>query len=308
MTLHPQAEAALAQWATGPPVRTLDPEGIRVRRAAGREEGLAEVKEAAGAVEDVDAGGVPCRLLRPAPGDGRVDAALGCLVYLHGGGFVFGDLETHDAQSRRLANRTGRAVLAVDYRRPPEHVFPAALVDSTTALDWLLVHGESLGLDTGRVALAGDSAGGNLAIGVALRRPGRLEAVVLVHPFLDPATGAPSYASTTGGLDREDAQWYWQQYVEPGSGPEVWADPELAPLRSEELHALPRTLVQIAEADTLADENRALVRRARDQGADVVVVTYAGMVHGFWRHPELFDAAGEALADLAHFLAGPDPG
>ena len=149
---------------------------------------------------------------------GVADEPPAVLLYLHGGGFVLGDLETHDAQSRRLANRTGRAVLAVDYRRPPEHPFPAALVDSVTALDWLVEHTADLDVDGRRIGVVGDSAGANLAIGTALRRPGRLDTAVLVYPFLDPEAGSASYASTQGGLDREDALWFWRHYLgeEPG--------------------------------------------------------------------------------------------
>jgi acetyl esterase len=303
--LHPQSEAALALWAQEPAVRTLDAEGVRQQRNAGREAGMAEAKERVGSVEDLSADGVPCRLVRPlgdATGAGPTTPA--CLLYLHGGGFVFGDLETHDAQARRLANRTGRAVLSVDYRRPPEHVFPAALHDCVTALEWVLEQGGARGLDTARTAVVGDSAGANLAIGTALRRPGRLEAAVLVYPFLDPATAAASYSSTRGGLDREDARWFWRQYVEPGAGRDVLEDPELAPLRSTRLGSLPRTLVQIAGCDTLADEDEELVRLAREQGADVTALTYDGMVHGFWRHPALFDSAESALSDASSFLTG----
>lgn len=301
--LHPQSERALALWGEQPSVRTLDAEGIRQQRLLAREAGLAEAKEDVASVEDLSADGVPCRLVRPAPAVAPLESGA-CLVYLHGGGFVFGDLETHDAQARRLANRTGRAVLAVDYRRPPEHVFPAALHDCVTALDWLGEHGPAYGLDPSRSAMLGDSAGANLAVGALLRRPGACHAAVLVYPFLDPTLASASYSSRSGGLDRDDARWYWEQYVEDDGRAEVWQDPELAPLRSPSLGGLPRTLVQIAGADTLADEDRALVRVARDQGADVTATTYDGMVHGFWRHPDLFDAAEEALADAAAFLRG----
>ncbi len=299
MTLHPQSVAALALWGEAPAVRTLDAEGIRVRRAAAREEGLAEAKEQVARSTDVDAGGVPARLLRPH--GAQAEEHLPALVYLHGGGFVLGDRESHDAPSRRLANRTGRVVLVVDYRRPPEHAFPAALVDSVAALDWLVGHGAEHGVDVRRVGVVGDSAGANLAIGTALRRPGVLDAAVLVYPFLDPEAGSASYASTSGGLDRQDALWFWQQYVEPGDD-RVLHDPELAPLRSTRLGELPRTLVQLAGEDTLVDEGRALVSRARDLGADVTELTYDGMVHGFWRHPAMFDAAEQALADAVAWL------
>lgn len=302
MSLHPQSVAALALWSEAPAVHTLDADGIRARRATAREEGLAEPKEDVAQAVDVDADGVPARLLRPHGAD--PEEHLPALVYLHGGGFVLGDLETHDAPSRRLANRTGRVVLVVDYRRPPEHVFPAALVDSVAALDWLVEHGDAHGVDVRRIGVVGDSAGANLAIGTALRRPGVLEAAVLVYPFLDPEAGSASYASTEGGLDREDGLWFFQQYVEPGDD-RVLRDPELAPLRSTRLGELPRTLVQIAGEDTLVDEDRELVARARDLGADVTELTYDGMIHGFWRHPAMFDAAEQALADAVAWLDRP---
>lgn len=302
MSLHPQAAAALAQWAEGPAVHTLDVSGIRTRRATAREDGLAEPKEDVASATDVDAGGVPCRLLRPVGAD--PDEPLAALLYLHGGGFVLGDLETHDAQSRRLANRTGRAVLSVDYRRPPEHPFPAALVDSVTALDWLVDQAADLGVDARRIGVVGDSAGANLGIGAALRRPGRLDVAVLVYPFLDPDAASASYASTQGGLDRDDALWFWQHYLGEDGDSARARDPEVAPLHSTRLGELPPTLVQIAGEDTLVDEDRAFVARARDLGADVTVLEYDGMVHGFWRNPDLFDAAGQALSDAVDWLRG----
>jgi acetyl esterase len=125
MVLHPRAEAAVALWS----------------------------REPVGRVEDLDADGVPCRLFRP-------EGASGVIVFLHGGGFVFGDLDSHDAQSRRVANRTGMAVLAVDYRRPPEHRFPAGVDDVDAAVAWLTLNASSAGLDLTRMVALGDSAGG----------------------------------------------------------------------------------------------------------------------------------------------------
>jgi acetyl esterase/lipase len=292
VTLHPQAVAALELWSQGPPVTSLGPDGIGARRAEARREAAAESREPVDLVEDVDASGVPARLYRPA-------GAERSLLFLHGGGFVFGDLDTHDAQSRRLANRTGSAVLAVDYRRPPEHRFPAAPDDADAALHWLLDRAPSLGLDRARVVAVGDSAGGNLALVAALRNPGALVATVLVYPFLDPATAAASYAWSDGGLSRDEAAWYWRQYAH---GSEDLTDPDLAPALSTRLGACPPTLVQVAEHDVLVEEDLDLARRLADAGVPVEVRSYRGMVHGFWRHPALFDAAAEALDDIAAFL------
>ena len=304
MTLHPQAVRALELWAQGPQVTDpgFGPAGIGALRRAARAAAAAEEREPVRSVEDLDADGVPCRLYRPA---GVEPPSV--LVYLHGGGFVFGDLETHDGQARRLANRTGLAVLAVDYRRPPEHPFPAAVHDTDAALAWLLREGKGRDVDVTRPVVVGDSAGANLALGLVLRHPDRIEATVLVYPFLDPDLAAPSYdREDGGGLSRAEARWYWQQYVD---APGDLAHPDLAPLRSDRAR-LGRiggpVLVQAAEHDPLVDENRLLADRLSDAGVDVRLSTYPGMVHGFWRHPQLFDAAEQALAEIADFLRAVD--
>lgn len=300
MTLHPQAVRALELWAQGPQVTDpgFGPEGVAALRRAAREAAAAEPRESVGAVEDVDADGVACRLYRPAGVD-----VPGVLLYLHGGGFVLGDLETHDAQARRLANRTGLAVLSVDYRRPPEHRFPAAADDACTALRWARRDADHRGLDASRVALCGDSAGANLALVATLREPDQVCATVLAYPFLDPDLAAPSYEREDGGgLSAAQARWYWQQYV---VSPDDLTHPDLAPLRSSG-RRLARiqepVLVQAAEHDPLVDENHLLAERLREARVDVTLTTYPGMVHGFWRQPQLFDATEEALAEIAAFL------
>jgi acetyl esterase len=299
MTLHPQAVAALEEWSRGPKVTDpgFGPDDLAAMRSEARVVAAEEERESVERVEDVDADGVPCRLYVPTGADA---GGARLLVFLHGGGFVFGDLETHDAQSRRLANRTRSAVLTVGYRRPPEHRFPAAPDDVDTVLAWVRDHGASRGLDLGRVALVGDSAGGNLALVAALRNPGLAAACVLVYPFVDAAMAGASYAAREWGLNREEATWYWAQYARDASD---LADPDLTPLRSDRLGTLPVTLVQIAEHDVLADEDAELAWRITEAGGAVEVTAYPGMIHGFWRHPELFDAAEEALSEAARFLA-----
>lgn len=289
--LHPQAEAALAQWARGP--RVTDPGyDIDAQRQLARAQAAAEPREDVAEVTDVDADGVPCRLYVPA-------GASGVVVFLHGGGFVFGDLDTHDAQSRRIANRTGLAVLSVDYRRPPEHRFPAAPDDADTALRWLLARGTERGLDTSRVVALGDSAGANLALVAALRNPDAFAATVLVYPFIDPRQRFESYRREAGGLGAAESAWYWEQYA---ATPDDLTHPDLTPLDSDALHTLPPTLVVAAEHDPLVDEDVELARRVRAAGVRTTLTTYPGMVHGFWRHPEQFDAAEESLAEIAEFL------
>jgi acetyl esterase len=298
VVLHPQAEAALAQWAQGP--RVTDPGyDLDEQRRLARQEAAAEPRAEVGYVVDVDADGVPCRLYLPADPTRPHPGTGGAIVFLHGGGFVFGDLDTHDAQSRRMANRTGLAVFAVDYRRPPEHTFPAAPDDVDTAVSWLVVNGPTLGIDISRLVALGDSAGGNLALVAALRNPNLFAATVLVYPFLDPRQRFESYRSEAGGLGAEEAAWYWQQYA---GASEDLDDPDLAPLGSESLGTLPPTLVVAAEHDPLVDEDVELARRMESEGVDVTLSTYPGMIHGFWGNPAQFDAATESLAEIAAFL------
>jgi acetyl esterase len=196
-------------------------------------------------------------------------------------------------------------VLAVDYRRPPEHPFPAAPDDVATAVGWLLANAGALGLDRDRVVTVGDSAGGNLALVAALDLPGALAATVLVYPFLDPATAAASYDRTDGGLTRADATWFWEQYGVAGLDPVDTSDDwRFAPLSapSTALASVPPTLVQVAACDVLVDEDHELVRKLEAAGVGVELATYPGMVHGFWRHPELFDDVEDALEDVRRFL------
>jgi len=298
MTLHPQSVAALELWSQGPSVS--DPgfgaDGIAAMRRDALAAAALEEKEPVDRVEDVDAGGVRCRLYIPA---GVQETVQRTVLFLHGGGFVFGDVDTHDGQARRIANRTGSAVLAVDYRRPPEHRFPAAPDDVDTALHWLVAHAARLGLDPARVVALGDSAGGNLALVAALRNPGLLAATVLVYPFVDATASMPSYARTDGGLTRAQGEWFIRQYIRDERD---LADPDLAPFQATGFATLPPTYVQVAEHDVLADEDLELAHRIAADGVAVETTVYDGMIHGFWRHPEMFDASEVALADAAAFL------
>ena len=292
MALHPQSRAALAQTAAEPSV--TDPAyDISAARRAAREEAAREPREEVAEVRDVDADGVPCRLHRPAGAGDDV------IVHLHGGGFVFNDVDVHDAAARRLANRAGTSVLSVDYRRPPEHRFPAAPDDVDTALAWLDREGEALGL-AGAAYAHGDSAGANLALVAALRNPGRFAALALIYPFLDPTAGFDSYRTAADGFEPAEAAWYWQQYA---ATPADLTDPDLAPLRSDRLATLPPTLVVTAEHDPLRDEGERLAELLAESGVSVVATRYLGLVHGFWRHSQLFDAAEPLTRQVAGFLS-----
>jgi acetyl esterase len=300
MVLFPEARRALELAATEPPVWE---EGydVRAARAEATAAGLAERREDVAGAVDVDADGVPCRLYLPAAG-ADVTPADGLVLHLHGGGFVFHDLEVHDASARRLANRSGLAVLSIDYRKPPEHRFPSAPDDVDTVLAWLerdptlIEAGARL---AGPLYAHGDSAGGNLALVAALRNPGRFRAVALVYPFLDPGAGFASYETAADGFGPQEAEWYWRQYARSTAD---LTDPDLAPLLSDRLDTLPPTLVVTAEHDPLRDEGEHLALLLAEAGVEVVSTRYQGQVHGFWRRVEVFPAAEALVRQVAGFL------
>jgi acetyl esterase len=291
VALYPQARASVEGYV--PEIPDGDPtEWIATSRAEALAVAAAAPREPVDRVVEIDADGVRCRLYVPA-------GATAVIVHVHGGGFVFHDIDVHDAAARRLANRSGCAVLSVDYRRPPEHRFPAAPDDVDTAVRWLAREGTSYGLD-GTTFLHGDSAGGNLALVAALRNPGRFSAVVLTCPFLDPSAGFESYGSAGVGFDPAEAAWYWEQYA---TTPADLTDPDLAPLLSDRLGTLPPTLVVTSEHDPLRDEGEELARRLAELGVLVVGTRYLGQVHGFWRHVDVFDAAEPLTRQISGFFA-----
>jgi acetyl esterase len=291
MTLYPDSRAAVEAAAADLPLWT---EGydIAAAREANRALALQEPPEDVAEVLELDADGVRVRLYRP---DG---ADPGVVVHLHGGGFVFHDLEVHDRPCRRFANRLGMAVLSVDYRLAPEHRFPAAVEDVDTVLNWLDHGGADLALG-GSTFVHGDSAGGNLALVAALRHPGRFRAVVLHYPFLDPTAAGASYnLGAVSGFDPREAAWYWQQYA---AGPDDLTDPDLAPLLSDRLGTLPPILVTTAEHDPLRDEAEQLASMIAEQGGQVSGVRYLGQIHGFWRHAA-FPASEELIRHTCAFI------
>jgi acetyl esterase len=293
MALHPEARAAVEAAAADIPVWT---EGydVAAAREANRADAMAEPPEDIAEVLDLDADGVGVRLYRPA------DATPGVVVHMHGGGFVFHDLDVHDRPCRRFANRLGMAVLSIDYRLAPEHRFPAAPDDVDTVLAWLDGAGSAIGSD-GPTYVHGDSAGGNLALVAALRNPGRLDAAVLHYPFLDPSAGFASYElGAAAAFDPREADWYWQQYA---AGPDDLTDPDLAPLLSDRLGTLPPTLVTTAEHDPLRDEGEHLAALIAAQGGQVTAARYLGQIHGFWRRA-VFPASEQLIRHTCAFLKG----
>ena len=239
-------------------------------------------------VRDLDAGGVPCRLYRP-----RIGAPVA--LYVHGGGWMLHDLETHDAFCRELAHRTGWALLAVDYRRAPEHPYPAPLDDVETAARWLREEGRGLRLGTEMVAGIGDSSGANLLAGLSVRAPGLLDALVLIYP---PVDASAEYADeANAAMDEPTMRAFWEAYA-PGPAAK---SPEVSPLLAD-LSEFPPTLLITAEHDILRDQGEAFAAALVEAGADVTAWRALGTVHGFWRHPTLIAASRAAVRSVGAFL------
>ncbi len=299
MPLDPQAEAYIAQArAAGvPPTHTLTVEEARRALRARQEAGGGTPPEVARVEHRTlpgPGGPIPVRLCTP-PGEGW---PLPVLVYFHGGGWVRGDLDTHDRLCRFLSAGAECLVVSVGYRLAPEHRFPAAVDDALAATDWVAEHAGEIGGDATRLAVGGDSAGGNLAAVVALlaRDRGRppLAFQLLVYPVANHAFDTPSYTDNAEGyvLTRADMEWYWSLYL---PDEEAGGDVRASPLRAESLAGLPPALVITAEYDPLRDEGEAYAERLRDAGVSVVSRRYPGMVHGFFGMPGVYDQGQQAI-------------
>ena len=298
MELDPQARAYLE---TRQPLPLSEETVAEARLAVEAEsERLGGPPEPVASVEELlapgPAGPVRVRVYRP----GGEDPFAG-LVWFHGGGWVVGSLDSHDRICRALCRRAGALVCSVDYRLSPEHRFPAALEDAWAATRWAGDEAAALGLDPARLAVGGDSSGGNLAAAVALRArdagvPLALQA--LVYPVTDHRFDTGSYEGFADGygLTREGMRWFWEQYLGPGGD---GTRPEASPLRALDLRGVAPALVQTAEADVLRDEGEAYARRLLDAGTPATLTRYDGMVHGFLRHAGIIDRAHDALDEIA---------
>ena len=242
-------------------------------------------------VEDRSIEGVRVRIYRP-----EGDRPLPAVVYLHGGGWAVGSIESHDPVCRALAARAPALVVSVDYRLAPDHCFPAGLEDAWTATNWVASRLDELGAD--RVVVAGDSSGGNLAAVVALRARDRgvpLALQVLIYPVTDCDLDSPGYLTHGVGLNltRAKMEWYWGKYMN-GADP---AQPEASPLRAE-LAGVAPALIVTAELDPLVFEGEEYARRLEAAGVSVELRRYEGQIHGFVRLAALTPDAGRALDEI----------
>jgi len=261
-----------------------------------------------GMVRDLTADGplgpIPLRVYRPAGVPASTPLAV--LVFFHGGGWVIGDLEMHDVLCRQLTAGSGVSVVSVDYRLAPEHKFPAAVDDAWAATRWVVAHAGELGADASRLAVGGDSAGGNLAAVVALlaRDKGApaIAVQVLIYPVTDLVGETRSYRDFAEGylLTREGMRWFIAHYLTAEAEAADW---RASPLRAQSLAGLPPALIVTAGFDPLRDEGEAYAERLRDAGVRVDSVCYGGMIHGFVPMGRLLDTAGRAISLIAGSLS-----
>ena len=249
---------------------------------------------------------VPVRLYRPTD-------ARGTIVFIHGGGWVNGSVDLFDGPSRMLANRSGATVISVEYRRAPEHPFPAGLTDCDRVLEWVWNEAGRQGIDADRVVVAGESAGGNLAAVVARHardRGMKLAGQILIYPVTDLTRSSASYVEFAEGfmLTAAGMGKAVQSYMgETGSAD----DPDASPLRAADLLNMPRTFLATAEFDPLRNEGRAYAARLIEAGTDLTFVEYPGAIHGIWLMKSVSPLAERVVADAADWartcIAQPGP-
>ena len=306
--LHPQARALLKliEEKGLPPTHTLTPAEARrwyrerrfVTQPQPPEVALVQELHAAG-----PAGAIALRLYRPL--GSAPEQLLPVLVFFHGGGWVIGDLDSHDTLCRELANGSGCAVVAVDYRMGPEHRFPGAVDDALAATRWIHAHAASLQLDANRLAVGGDSAGGNLAavVAIAARDAGDLPIgfQLLIYPATDMRRGAASHTSNGEGylLTRDTITYFHDHYIDDARHDLDW---RASPLLHTDLSRLPAAFVLTAGYDPLRDEGLQYAQALTEDGSKAALVCFERQIHGFITMGRVLDEANTAVALCASQL------
>jgi acetyl esterase len=287
-----------------PRYETLTPDQARNAMAAARRAAAIE-PPSVGEVRDLEIpsahGKIPARLYKPLEARGRIPG----FVFFHGGGWVLGDLESHDILCRRFANAGECAVLAVDYRLAPEHKFPAAIEDANTATQWVFANAQKLDIDPKRIAVGGDSAGANLAAVVChiARDEGKpsIRLQLLIYPVVELAFTYPSHQLREDHLPvlGETMIWFREHYL---SGPEHQRDWRASPLLATSFSALPPAYVLTAGYDPLSDEGAAYAGKLEQAGVRVVHRHFPGQIHGFLTMGVGFPTTKLAISEIGHAL------
>jgi acetyl esterase len=301
--LHPDVRAVLAalEEEEGPLLETLPVADAR-RLAAEALKPAEGEPEPVGTIQDLripdPAGEIPVRVYTP-EGTGPFPG----LIYFHGGGWVLCDLDTHSVVCRAITRRALAVVVAVDYRLAPEHKFPAAVEDAVATTRWVSENAARLNIDPGRIAVGGDSAGGNLAAVVALKTP-CVALQILVYPVTDLSSfDTTSYREFAGGyhLTMSEMEWFRREYL---ANPGQALDPDASPLLAPDLSGAPPALVITAECDVLRDEGEAYAERLRQVGVPVTLTRYPGMIHPFFSMPGAIRDALKAFDEVAAAIRG----
>jgi acetyl esterase len=306
MPVHPHVQALLDEFSRQnmPPLDELSPTQARLvalgfRDLQGEPEPIGETRDI---IVPGPAGKLPVRLYHPAPGKD-----LPLVVYFHGGGWVIGDIEVVDKPCRALANAARCVVASVNYRLSPETQFPGPAEDCYDATSWLAENASEIGADRRFVAVAGDSAGGNLAAVVALMARDRggpaLAYQLLIYPVTTTARDSEfvSYVDNADGylLTRASMVWFWDHYL---ASAEDGKNPYAAPLRAPDLSRLPPAMIVTAEFDPLRDEGQAYARRLQQAGVAVKVSHYEGMIHGFFWMAGAVDGGRDLIVEIGREL------
>jgi acetyl esterase len=297
MPLHPQAKFITDFVASlgHKPFEDDTPQNARETRAAMQAPSTVPIHK----MTDIDAGGVPARLYKP-----NDEPNLPLLVYYHGGGWVLGSVESHDSVCRAICMQAPCAVLSVDYRLAPEHPFPTPLVDCVNATRWAHLNASSIGCDPARIAIGGDSAGGNIAAAIANMQVIPATYQLLIYPVTDCNLGHPSHRENKDGpfLTHAGMKWFVQHYVSDGGA--SLDDPRLSPLFESDanLAAVPPTCVITAEFDPLRDEGDAYAAKLASLGVPVSHIRFSGQFHGFVSLADFVDDGKAAISMSASLL------
>jgi acetyl esterase len=299
MPLHPQCQAVLDQLAAMPG-KSFDQMSLQdiqdFRAALPNGMGLGGPPEPVARMEDrtvpTSAGEVPVRIYWPS-----FDRNLPVLLWAHGGGWVFGTIDWSDTTCRTLANKSGCIVISVDYRLAPEHPFPAGAEDFYDVTKYVAENAAEFGADGSRIAVGGDSAGGNLAAVACLmardRGGPRIGFQLLIYPCVNYSDQSPSMRTNGDGyfLTEAGMKWFWHQYASADHA----ADPYLSPLKASTFRGLPQAMVITAEFDPLLDQGENYAQRLSEAGVVASLKRYSGMIHGFFNMGGVVDAGREVV-------------